>query len=165
MEEKQKKPRRDKQGEVSVKTARPEVTQQLDWYINDYLKPRTLPTTIKERCEKLGFDPLTQLILIQELAMKAFQEGRGYTDKGDAGAAYLGIAQKATEVILNKIAPNLQALKVDVTKSEELPKKSISAKAALAALSSDPFIDVKVSELPMGSGIDNDSQLDKKGKP
>lgn len=136
----------------SVKTT-PEAAaiEKIDWLINDYLKPRTLPTTILERTKALGFDPLSAMITIHNLALESFKAGRGYSDKSDAGPGYLSIAQKAAECILNKTAPNLQALKIDVNKAQDLPPKSISAAAAIKALTNDPFLDVQISELPIGN--------------
>lgn len=147
MDENTKPLKKAKTGAKSVRTPEHDAINKIDWVINDYLKPRTLPTTISERCKVLGFDPLTALITIHNLALESYKSGRGYSDKSDAGVGYLGIAQKAAEVILNKTAPNLQALKVDITKREELPTQNISARAALAAISNDPFLGV----LPEGS--------------
>jgi hypothetical protein len=94
--------------------------------------------------ERLGANPIEMLVDVYREAMTAFKQGRGLSDKGDAGAAYLGVAGKAAVDLAKFRHPTLSAVAI----TEQTPMgEPMTTKQAINILKSDPFAPQEIKDI------------------
>lgn len=98
--------------------------------------------------ERLGINPIEYLHEVFQESLKAFKDGRGYSDKGDAGAAYLGVAAKCASDLAKFKHPTLSAIALkDMSQSEEGDDKAITTIEAVRILQADPFASEQMKQI------------------
>lgn len=97
--------------------------------------------------DRLGLNPIEMLAETYKLALEAYKSGRGWNDRGDAGAAYLGVAVKAASDLAKFKHPTLSAVGIKDLDSAE-PKETINTAKAVEVLKSDPFAPKEIKEIP-----------------
>lgn len=112
-----------------------------------------------DELDRLGVNPIERLMkIVEELdqikrtALEAYQTGRGMTEKGDAGPAYLGQAMAATSKksdIYTTLAkfkhPTLSAIalkEVQQSESEKLTERVVDAAHVRDTILKDPMAQV-----------------------
>jgi hypothetical protein len=91
--------------------------------------------------DKRGIEPIDYLLEVYREAMQAYQSGRGYTDKGDAGPAYLANALNAAKTLASYKYPTLSAMAIkDITELDKAEaSKPMTTKEAIKIMQADPF--------------------------
>lgn len=103
--------------------------------------------------ERLGANPIEMLIEVYQEAMNAYKTARGYSEKGDAGAAYLGVAGKAAVDLAKFKHPTLSAVALkDMT--DQTDKKPLSTAQAIDIIKSDPFAPQDLKDIPTDRIVD-----------
>jgi len=96
--------------------------------------------------DRLGINPIEALWECYQEAMKSYKSGRGMSEKGDAGSAYLAVATKAATELANYKHPKLSAIAVkDMSESDQ--KKALTTEQAIAIIKSDPFATKEVQQI------------------
>lgn len=96
---------------------------------------------IRNDFDKYGTNPAEMLMEVYSKAMQAFDSGRGYGEKSDAGAAYLSTALGAATTLAKHYYPTMSAVKIeDVTDKKTVGDKPIDAQVAINIVQSDPFL-------------------------
>lgn len=85
-----------------------------------------------------GQDPIDMLYEVYNEAMEGYRSGRGVSEKGDNGAAYLGAAFSAAAQIARFVYPTISAsaVKIDDGTTE---KRQLDMKEAISIIAEDPF--------------------------
>lgn len=96
--------------------------------------------------DRLGINPIEALWECYQEAMKSYKSGRGMSEKGDAGSAYLAVATKAATELANYKHPKLSAIAVK-DMSENTGKSPITPEQAIRALQNDPFAPKEIKEI------------------
>ena len=98
--------------------------------------------------ERLGINALENLLETRQMALDAYKQMRGYSEKGDAGVGYLGIVMRADlEILALKYAKMSAIAFKDLTdRSEE--RQPLTTAQAIDAIKSDPFSPKEVKEMP-----------------
>lgn len=91
--------------------------------------------------ERLGINPIEMLNEVYQEAMQSYKSGRGMSDKGDPGAAYLAQALGAAKSLASFKHPTLSALAIkDMKELDEAAKtKPLTTREAIEIIKSDPF--------------------------
>lgn len=88
-----------------------------------------------------------------KLALDAYKSGRGWNDRGDAGAAYLGVAVKAASDLAKFKHPTLSAVAVkDLDQGES--REVLNTAEAVNVLKADPFAPKEIKEIPTERIVD-----------
>lgn len=89
--------------------------------------------------ERLSLNPIEMLKTIYDEALNAYRSGRGLSDKGDAGAAYLSVAGKAASDLAGYKHPKLSAMAIaDFTEDSE-KRRALTTEEAINIIKGDPF--------------------------
>ena len=104
--------------------------------------------------DRLGVQALENLLETRALALKAFKDMRGYSDKSDAGVGYLGLVLRADlEIVALKYA-KMSALAIkDMTDRSEA-KQPLNTAQAIKVLQNDPFCSPELKEIPTEKILD-----------
>lgn len=93
-----------------------------------------------EDLERLGLNPLEQLMETRKLAMEAFKSFRGMSNNSDAGVGYLGLVMKADIEMVSLKYAKLSAIAIkDITNGESSSERSLTTEDAIKIIQSDPF--------------------------
>lgn len=103
--------------------------------------------------ERLNANPVEMLVEVYKEAMAAYKSGRGYGEKGDAGAAYLGVAGKAAVDLAKFKHPTLSAVALkDMTDTKE--RTPLTTYQAIDIIKSDPFAPQDLKDIPTDRIVD-----------
>jgi hypothetical protein len=89
--------------------------------------------------DRLEIHPIEMLLKVYNHAIKAFENERGNTDKGDAGAGYLSVAGRAAGDLMAYKYPKLSAIAIKDLNSTQEAQKILSTQDAIEILKADPF--------------------------
>jgi hypothetical protein len=95
--------------------------------------------SLRQDADALGLNPLEKLLYIHDKALDAFEKGRGYGDKSDAGTGYLSIAAQVMVKIAHLYYPSFVGIKAQTESESGLPKEPVDSAKALLAVLNDPF--------------------------
>lgn len=98
--------------------------------------------------ERLGIAPIQMLLDVFNESLLAYRSGRGLTEKGDAGAAYLSVAVTAASKLASFRYPTLSAMAVEQIGSDN-DKKVMTTKEAMKVIQQDPFCPPEVKSLDL----------------
>lgn len=106
--------------------------------------------------ERMGINPIEWLADVYLEAMQGYKSGRGITEKGDGGAAWLAVAGKAAADLCSYKHPKLSAIAIsDLSKDQARnEREAISTEQAIAIFKADPFATDQIRKLDTGSVID-----------
>lgn len=105
--------------------------------------------------DRLGVNPLEQLMQTRRLALEAFTSMRGYSDKGDAGVGYLGLVMRADIEMLSLKYAKLSAIAIkDITSNEKSGEKQITTEEAIKIIQSDPFSPPEIKNIDTAKVIE-----------
>jgi hypothetical protein len=103
--------------------------------------------------DRLNANPIEMLVEVYKEAMNAYKTARGYSEKGDAGAAYLGVAGKAAVDLAKFKHPTLSAVALkDMT--DQTDKKPLSTSQAIDIIKADPFAPQDLKDIPTDRIVD-----------
>lgn len=103
--------------------------------------------------ERLGIEPLENLLETRRIALEAFKSMRGFSEKSDAGVGYLGIVLRADIELLALKYAKMSAIAIkDMSDNSE--KKVISTSEAVDIIKADPFAPKEFKEIPNDRIID-----------
>lgn len=125
---------------------------------------------VKLELANKGINPIDMIKNIHDLALKAYNDGRGYGENGDSGTHYLAVALKAAHRLSEFYAPTIGPIRAeearimsDASEAKEVTK--LDAARIRAAILADPFAsaDLKVQEkdtptLPIGNQNDKPTE-------
>lgn len=116
-----------------------------------------LNANMRYEVERRGLDLIGMQMDVYNKAMKAFDDLRGYGDKGDAGTGYLSIANSAVQKLISHSYPTFKSVELlDGTKEHE--NITIDAHRIRETILNDPFAIPKEIEAKDDSRV-NDSTL------
>lgn len=124
---------------------------------NELLRKKELAVAnMQKELDLLGFNVVEKAVELYQMNIDAYKSGRGWTDKGDSGAAYLSNAGSLLMKIMDKTRPTLQAMAIkDMTEKNET--KVMSTEQAVKIIQSDPmapdYIKAKEVILAMDSKV------------
>ena len=91
-----------------------------------------------------GIDPLDLMIKTYEMAMKAYETGRGLSDYSDPGPSYLAVCSRVAHDMSKFVYPTIKPVEAKFQDLEEASKDGISREALSSkdireAILADPF--------------------------
>lgn len=123
----------------------------------DRLRKKELSVAnMQKDLDLMGFNAVEEAVNLYKMNIEAYKSGRGWTDKGDSGAAYLSNAGSLIMKILDKTRPTLQAMAIkDMTEKNET--RVMSTSEAVKIIQNDPmspdYIKAKEVILAMDSKV------------
>jgi hypothetical protein len=109
--------------------------------------------------DRLEIEPIAMMKLVYDRAMAAFEQERGHSEKGDAGAAYLAVCGQMAKALAGFKYPTLSAIAVKDASEASKDSKPLTTAEAVKIIQSDPFLakqmnnePKEISVLPIGEG-------------
>lgn len=112
--------------------------------------PVTLVKTFvaSKKMYDLGVDPIEMLVRVYQTAMEDYHKGRGITEKGDNGAAWLQTAGNAAAKLAGYVYPTLSAMAVkDLVENQAIKPQVASTSDVMKYIQADPFAKVMVAPI------------------
>lgn len=106
--------------------------------LNNKNRPLRRSLTMRDELKSLGIVPSYLVLEIMQEAMTAFKEGRGVSEMGDPGPAYLAIAMRGADTLARYNYASMKAVQITLDEA----KKHFDAsdpKQLLKAVVDDPF--------------------------
>ena len=104
--------------------------------------------------ERLGINPIEKLHELAQMNIDAFKSGRGWSEKGDSGPAYLANAIRAYLEMAKFKYPTLSAVAIKDLGSGENTKAPMTTARAIEALKADPFAPKEIKEIQTESIVE-----------
>ena len=98
--------------------------------------------------ERLGINPIEMLKEVYDLSIAAYKTGRGYSDKYDAGTAYLSNAVNAAAQLAKYKHPTMSAIAIKDVSEGPGGKTPMTTAEAVKILKSDPFAPAELKSIP-----------------
>lgn len=106
-----------------------------------------------EDLKRLGANPIEMLVEVYKESMAAYKSMRGYSEKSDAGAAYLSVAGKAAVDLAKFKHPTLSAVALkDV--SQDSDKTPLTTSQAIDIIKNDPFAPPEIKDIETDKIVD-----------
>lgn len=106
-----------------------------------------------EDLKRLNANPIEMLVEVYRESMSAYKSMRGYSEKSDAGAAYLSVAGKAAVDLAKFKHPTLSAVALkDV--SQDSDKTPLTTSQAIDIIKNDPFAPPEIKDIETDKIVD-----------
>lgn len=130
---------------IRSKTVRSDLREMLGQFNREVVRgSKPKQTTARLIFMSHGFDPAKKIIELHDMAIQAFNQGRGMGEAYDPGPQYLAIAAKMIETSSRLMYPGISPVKIKFDDAEEndsspTDAKKYSATQVRDVILSDPF--------------------------
>lgn len=104
--------------------------------------------------DRLGCNPIEELIKIAQMNVEAYKLQRGLTEKSDAGPAYLANAVRCYIELAKFKHPTLSAIAVKDLTEYSTGKEVMNTAQAIDIIKADPFAPKEIKEMPTQRIVD-----------
>jgi len=95
--------------------------------------------------ERIGANPIEMMFAVYNRALDAYDKARGYSDKTDAGAAYLSVAGQMAANLAKYKHPTFTAIAIKDLDGGNDSKRPITTEEAMKIIQGDPFAPKAIS--------------------